>query len=50
MEQKLLKDVVLKESVFKMCGNNFVLIKDHLAKKVYLQCKLEECSHILACV
>jgi hypothetical protein len=33
-----------------MCGNIFVLIKDHLAKKVYFQGKLEECPHILACV
>jgi len=50
MEQKLMRDVILKESVFEMCGNIFVLIKDHLAKKVYLQGKLEECPHILACV
>jgi len=35
MEQKLMKDVILKESVFNMRGNNFVLTKDHLAKKVY---------------
>jgi hypothetical protein len=50
MEQKLVRDVILKESVFKMCGSIFVLIKDHLAKKVYLKGKLEECPHILACV
>jgi hypothetical protein len=50
MEQKLVKDVILKESVFEMCGSIFVLIKDHLAKKVYLQGKLEKCPHILACV
>jgi hypothetical protein len=50
MEQKLVKDVILKEIVFKMCGSIFVLIKNHLAKKVYLQSKLEECPHILACV
>jgi len=44
MEQKLMRDVILKESVFEMCGNIFVLIKDHR------QCKLKECPHILACV
>jgi len=50
MKQKLTRDVILKESVFEMCGSIFVLIKDHLAKKVYLWGKLEECRHILACV
>lgn len=50
MEQKLMREVILKESVFEMCGSNFVLIKDHLAKKVYLQGKLKKCPHILACV
>jgi hypothetical protein len=50
MEQKLVRDMILKETVFKMCGSMFVLIKDHLAKKVYLQGKLEKCPHILACV
>ncbi len=50
LEQKLVKDMILKESVFEMCGSIFVLIKDHLAKKVYLQGKLEECPRILACV
>jgi hypothetical protein len=50
LEQKLVKDVILKKNVFEMCGNIFVLIKDHLAKKVYFQGKLEECPHILACV
>ncbi len=33
MEQKLVKDMILKENVFKMCGSIFVLIKDHLAKR-----------------
>jgi len=47
MEQKLTRDVILKD-VFEMCGSIFVLIKNHLAKKVYLQGKLEECPHILA--
>jgi hypothetical protein len=41
MEQKLVRDVILKESVFEMCGSIFVLIKDHLPKKVYFQRKLE---------
>jgi hypothetical protein len=35
MEQKLVKDVILKKNVFKMCGKHFVLTEDHLAKKVY---------------
>jgi len=35
MEQKLVRDVILKKSVFEICGSIFVLIKDHLAKKVY---------------
>jgi hypothetical protein len=50
MEQKLMRDMILKESVSKMCESNFVIIKDHLAKKVYLQGKLEKCPHIVACV
>jgi len=44
MEQKLMRDVILKKNVFEMCGSIFVLIKDHL------QGKLKECPHILACV
>jgi len=44
MEQKLLRDVILKENVLKMCGKFFVQIKNHL------QSELEECPRILACV
>ncbi len=54
MEQKLMRDVILKESVFEMCGNIFVVFKMcgsiFVLIKNHLQCNLKECPHIFACV